>query len=161
MDLRQIRELIKLVDESGLTSLELEEEGFKIVLKKETKKLLIREPASGPPTGGQNISGNYALRSGIGEQVPISEDQPVIKDFLTINSPIVGTFYGSLPPGEEPFVRPGGKVRKGDTLCIIEAMKLMNEIEAEEDLQIMDILVQDGQMVEYGQPLFAIDIVNA
>lgn len=160
MDLIQIRELIKLVDESRLTTLELEEGGYKIVLKKETEKLFIREPAPGSPPGGQNIFGNYALKSGMGEQVSIPEDQPVLKDLLTIDSPIVGTFYGSPAPGEEPFVRPGGKVRKGDTLCIIEAMKLMNEIEAEEDLQIIDILVQDGQMVEYGQPLFSINTVN-
>lgn len=151
MDFKEIQELSKILGESNLTWLELEKDGFKIVLKKEVEKVVPKEvfqgyfsgqipegqPAGGQPTKTEEFAKPYA-------------------DKQTINAPIVGTFYASSSPEGEPFVQPGGRVKKGDALCIIEAMKLMNEIEAEEDLQIIDVLVKNGQMVEYGQPLFTV-----
>ena len=78
------------------------------------------------------------------------------EDLFLVKSPIVGTFYGSPSPGAEPFVKVGGYVEAGQTLCIVEAMKLMNEIEAETSGEVLRILAENGQPVEYGQPLFAI-----
>jgi acetyl-CoA carboxylase biotin carboxyl carrier protein len=82
--------------------------------------------------------------------------EPVKKEGVVVTSPIVGTFYGSPSPEVAPFVSVGSKVKKGEVLCIIEAMKLMNEIESEVDGEVIEILVQNEQMVEYGQPLFLI-----
>ncbi len=155
MDFKEIQELIKILDESNLTYLELEQDGSRIVLKKEATKYALQEAIPVIPPSGQ------ALSTGPG---PVSAPSPATEQQAevgqpageVIKSPIVGTFYAAASPEAEPFVKVGSMVKKGDTLCIIEAMKLMNEIEAEEDLVILDILVQDGQMVEYGQPLFLI-----
>lgn len=153
MDLKEIKELIKIIDESELTTLELEREGFRILLKKE-ERIFSREvsqavpyapasPSALPVPSVPTASGRETENAGLpGQQ--------------TIDSPIVGTFYSAPAPDENPFVHPGSSVKQGDTLCIIEAMKLMNDIEAEENLQILDVLVKDGEMVEYGQPLFAV-----
>jgi acetyl-CoA carboxylase biotin carboxyl carrier protein len=83
--------------------------------------------------------------------------QPLEQKFLEISSPMVGTFYRAPAPGEQPFVEIGDRVRVGQTVCIIEAMKLMNEIEAEVSGQIIDVLVHNGEPVEYGQPLMRIN----
>jgi len=152
MDLKQIEELIKMVDTSSLTTFELEEEGLKIVLKKEKEKIITKEMQTAPLALNPVPTANSTETTGAATVAPQKPetDQP------TITSPIVGTYYASSSPGAQPFVNVGSIVKKGDTLCIIEAMKLMNEIEAEEDVQIIDILVKDGQMVEYGQPLFIV-----
>ncbi|UWG97015.1 acetyl-CoA carboxylase biotin carboxyl carrier protein [Dehalobacter sp. DCM] len=160
MDLNEIKELIKMIDESNLTVFELEKEDFKIVLKKETEKVLCRDNAIPYPGvyAEQNfLRGTHNASPGDWEQgAPTEKTAPSVSLAETINSPIVGTYYAASSPGGEPFVQAGTKVSKGTTLCIIEAMKLMNEIEAEEDLLIVNVLVQDGQMVEFGQPLFEI-----
>lgn len=156
MDINEIKELIKIIDESKLTEFELEKEDFRIVLKKETEKVIFRESAM--------QAENYPLKTAYNGGNPMEREQgafaekaaPQVSLADTINSPIVGTFYASSSPGGVPFIQADSKVSKGTTLCIIEAMKLMNEIEAEEDLQILKVLVQDGQMVEFGQPLFEI-----
>ncbi|AFV03736.1 MULTISPECIES: acetyl-CoA carboxylase biotin carboxyl carrier protein [unclassified Dehalobacter] len=150
MDLKEIQELIKMVDESGLTEFELKQEDYKIVLKKEKLPPMF-QPAFQPVQSF--MTGAAAGRETVTPEQPSSK----IEASQTINAPIVGTFYLAPSPGEKPFVSAGSKVKKGDTLCIVEAMKLMNEIEAEEDLQILSILVDDGQMVEFGQPLFEIN----
>lgn len=147
MNFKEIQELIKIVEESNLTTVEVEQEGFKIVLKKKVEKIVSPE----------------RIEAGYPRQLPLEPvaaspgipDSPTTEQ-ETIKSPIVGTFYSSSSPGDPPFVTAGSKVDKGSILCIIEAMKLMNEIEAEEDVSILEVLVQDGQMVEYGQPLFVI-----
>lgn len=167
MDLKEIQELIKIVDESKLTTLELEQEGFKIVLKKEVDKIISKEMVQGVYTGqltGGQVGSEKLLSAGAGSAEVASEKDQIIpresnlsENQTIINSPIVGTFYASSSPDEEPFVQQGVNVKKGDTLCIIEAMKLMNEIEADEDFQIIDILAKDGQMVEYGQALFVVN----
>ena len=141
MNFKEIQELIRIVDESGLTTVEVEQDGFKIVLKKKIEKIISSERVEPTYTGPSQ------------EHQMTGEER---KDFETIKSPIVGTFYSSSSPGQPPFVTVGTKVAKGEILCIIEAMKLMNEIEAEEDVVILEILVQDGQMIEYGHPLFRI-----
>jgi len=151
MDLKDIQELIKLVSESNLTALELEKEGLKLILKKEALPVgnIVGPGELSPATAGE-------YQRGQGQQAGPEQLSPQEPATQTVNAPIVGTFYAAPAPGAEPFVRPGSLVKPGDTLCIIEAMKLMNEIEAEEELIIVDVLVKDGQMVEYGQPLFAV-----
>lgn len=155
MDLKDIKELINIIGESNLTTMELEQEGFKLVLKKES-------PAQGNQTfvpAGQVLpQGGYPTGySGEGERSIMDKPVKPLHDYRTVKSPIVGTFYAAPSPDAEPFVQVGCNVKKGDILCIVEAMKLMNEIEAEEDFKIIDILVKDGEMVEYGQPLFVIE----
>jgi biotin carboxyl carrier protein len=127
MEFKEIQELIKLIDNTGLTSFEMEKENFKISINKETNKIFSQEV--------------------------VQQETPQYPKVIT--SPIVGTFYIAPAPGATPFVQPGSKVKKGQTVCIIEAMKLMNEIQADEDMEIIEVLVADGEMVEYGQPLFA------
>jgi acetyl-CoA carboxylase biotin carboxyl carrier protein len=156
MDLKEIQELIKIVDQSDLTTFELEKEGLRVVLKKEVEKIVSREMVQGG-FPDQHFAGNVPTGTLPAEKTSLGKEETNVPvDNPTINSPIVGTFYSSSAPGEPPFIQPGGRVKKGDILCIIEAMKLMNEIEADEDLRIIDILVKDGQMVEYGQPLFVV-----
>jgi acetyl-CoA carboxylase biotin carboxyl carrier protein len=150
MDLKEIQELIKMVDTSGLTEFELKQEDYQITLKKEKLQPMF-QPAFQPAQSF--MTGNAAGKETVTPEHPNSKTEAL----QTIDSPIVGTFYLAPSPGEKPFVNVGSKVKKGDTLCIVEAMKLMNEIEAEEDLQILSILVNDGQMVEFGQPLFEIN----
>jgi acetyl-CoA carboxylase biotin carboxyl carrier protein len=137
MNFKEIQELIKIVEESNLTTIELEKDGLRLILKKENTQKIFSEK---PPEVESAAKGQYSSEVA-----------------QTINAPIVGTFYASSSPESEPFVQTGSRVKKGDTLCIIEAMKLMNEIEADEDLEIVKVFVQDGQMVEYDQPLFAVN----
>lgn len=152
MDYKAIEELIKTVSDSKLTLLEIESEGIKIKMEKLKEQVIIdRIPEVVKTIAAQ-------------EQAPaLAETKPALekaeepeKEGFIVTSPIVGTFYASSGPDAEPFVNVGSKVKKGDTLCIIEAMKLMNEIECEVDGTVTEILVQNEDMVEYGQPLFRI-----
>ncbi len=148
MEFKEIQELIKIIDESNLTSFELEKEGFRLSLQKEVQKIYSREIVQ------QGVFTEPASGQMSAQALVQTSDMP--KDRQTVDCPIVGTFYTAPSPGESPFVLAGSKVKKGDVLCIIEAMKLMNEIEAEEDLEILEVLATNGQMAEYGQPLFAV-----
>ena len=136
---------------SKLTELEIEfPDGIKISMKKEDgKKLSAPVPAVvSQPQPPMNITP---------AQVPMEIKQETSKmEGKVVKSPMVGTFYSKSAPTAEAYVKIGSKVKKGDTLCIIEAMKLMNEIESEFDGEIVEILVNDDEMVEYNQPLFVI-----
>lgn len=151
MEYHEIKKLMDDMGNSKLTELEIEfPDGIKISMKKEDeKKLSAPAPAvmqqAGPP---MNI---------IQAQAPIEVKTEEAKmQGNVVKSPMVGTFYAKASPTAEAFVKVGSKVKKGDTLCIIEAMKLMNEIESEFDGEIIEILANDDEMVEYGQPLFVI-----
>ncbi len=151
MEYQEIKKLMDDMGNSKLTELEIEfPDGIKISMKKEDgKKLAAPVPAvipqAQPP---MNI---------IQAQAPLEVKNEVTKpEGNIVKSPMVGTFYSKSSPTADPFVKIGSKVKKGDTLCIIEAMKLMNEIESEFDGEIVDILVNDDEMVEYGQSLFII-----
>ncbi|ADY57300.1 acetyl-CoA carboxylase, biotin carboxyl carrier protein [Syntrophobotulus glycolicus DSM 8271] len=148
MELNEIKELVKLLDESSLTWLELELDGSRILLKKE-KQLTAAGKQEVPVSVPAAASAVQAE-----EPDPVQPAAKYREDLITVSSPIVGTFYSAASPEAEPFVEENSKVKKGDPLCIIEAMKLMNEIEAEQDLEIVEILITNGEMVEYGQPLF-------
>ena len=137
MELKEITDLITAVSKSSLSEFSLEEGNLKLTLK--AKNLSILENDFNTDTEKKS------------ELKPKQE-----KNGITITSPLVGTFFDSPSPSAEPFVKVGDKVEKGQTIAIIEAMKLMNEIEAEYDGIVTDVLVENEAVVEYGQPLFVI-----
>ena len=147
----EIKEFIKVLEESSLSVLEIQkEDGCKIHLEK-------AQPA-------QQIVNTIPVANGVAAPVPVMPTDaapapaaPAADSARTINAPIVGVFYAASAPGKAPYVSVGKKVKKGDVVCIIEAMKCMNEIQAEEDGEIVEVLVKDGELVEYGQPLFKIN----
>ena len=151
MEYNEIKKLMDDMGNSKLTELEIEfPDGIKISMKKDdAKKLSAPVPAVvAQPQPPMNI---------IQAQAPVEvKSQETKVEGNVVKSPMVGTFYSKSSPTADCFVKIGSKVKKGDTLCIIEAMKLMNEIESEFDGEVVDILVSDEDMVEYGQPLFII-----
>lgn len=156
MDLKLIKNILELISESDVNEVSLEEGDFKIKVKKQGEVQQVSytqpappQPAAHPPAPSQPQQKAPAPSEGTGS----GEDQPAGD---TVTSPIVGTFYNSPDPDSDPFIKVGDKVSKGDTLCIIEAMKIMNEIEAEFSGTVQKILVEDAQPVEFEQPLFII-----
>lgn len=143
MDIRKIKKLIELLQESGLAEIEIKE-------GEESVRINRGGPAQATPAVMHSVP---ALTS-----APTAEarSEPAIVERYTANAPMVGTFFASPTPGTPPFVTIGQQIKKGDVLCIIEAMKIMNQIEADRDGIIAAILVENGQPVEFGQPLFAI-----
>ncbi|TAN40815.1 MAG: acetyl-CoA carboxylase biotin carboxyl carrier protein [Nitrospirae bacterium] len=144
MELEDLKSLIELLKETDITELQVEKEGTKVKIKREKLFGTIEIPAHKPQ--------GMLPEGGIREMV--EEDN---QRLITITSPIVGTFYKSPTPEAPAFVETGAKVRKGQVLCIIEAMKLMNEIECEADGTVVKALIENGQPVEYGEPLFLIE----
>jgi acetyl-CoA carboxylase biotin carboxyl carrier protein len=152
MDLRKLKTLIDLVAESGIAEIEVTEGEDKVRIVKHASaavavaapaQVAAALPASLPAASTQPIAAP-------------SEAAPTEPKGNVVKSPMVGTFYRSPSPGAKPFIEVGQMVKPGDTLCIIEAMKLLNEIEAEVAGEVKEILVENGQPVEYGQPLFVI-----
>ncbi len=150
MDLRKLKKLIDLVQESGIAELEITEGEEKVRI---TRALAAPAPLYSPHPMTYAVPGAAPVAAPATAD-PVS-DTPVIEGHV-VKSPMVGTFYRSPSPGAEAFVEVGQAVSAGDTLCIIEAMKLMNEIEADQGGVIKAILVENGQPVEYGEPLFII-----
>ena len=146
MDVTKIESLARLMQETGLTALELSE--GETTLKLERRQEVIAAPAA-PAAVPAVPAGAQAL--GVTHEAP----QPA-KEGTLVLSPTVGVFYSAPSPDARPFVEVGDQVKKGDTLCIIEAMKLMNEIPAEVDGTVAEICVGNGQVVEFDQPLFRI-----
>ncbi len=143
IDLQQIQALLRILEKRDVTEFEFEDEHVRL--------RLVRGVAFSAPreTTSQIIAAPVAASA----SAPVANVEPE-HDYIT--SPFVGTFYGSPGPGKPPFVAPGTAVKSGQTLCIIEAMKLMNEIEAEEDAVIEERLIQEGQPVEFGSKLFRV-----
>ena len=157
MDLRKLKKLIDLVQESGIAELEVKEGEESVRI---TRTVGSQQTVYLPQGGMNNIqSAPSAGGSGGGRllesDLPAEVAPPVVEGH-TVKSPMVGTFYRSSTPGGKAFVDIGQEVTEGETLCIIEAMKLMNEIEADASGVIKQILVESGQAIEYGQPLFVI-----
>jgi acetyl-CoA carboxylase biotin carboxyl carrier protein len=152
MDRDEIRAILDLMRENDLVEFELEQEGVKVRLKKAAPQPSSAPAGSAPvPPPGREVpppdtSGQSAPLA------PASEDV----DLAIVKSPIVGTFYRASEPGAPPFVDLGEVVKKGQVLCIIEAMKLMNEINADCDGELVKVYVENGQAVHYGERLFAI-----
>ncbi|MBI5101831.1 MAG: acetyl-CoA carboxylase biotin carboxyl carrier protein [Nitrospirae bacterium] len=143
MELDDLKSLIELLRETDITDLQVEKEGTKVRIKREKLFGSIEIPAHRHPAARETVS-----------QEPPAED---LQRLVTVTSPIVGTFYKSSTPEAPPFVESGSKVKKGQVLCIIEAMKLMNEIECDTDGVVARVLIENGQPVEYGEPLFLIE----
>ncbi|MHB1676321.1 MAG: acetyl-CoA carboxylase biotin carboxyl carrier protein [Sulfuriferula sp.] len=148
MDLRKLKKLIDLVEESGIAELEITEGEEKVRIARAT-------PAPTHPyyMGGMPMPMVAPMMNAAPPANPIAE--PVIEGHV-VKSPMVGTFYRAASPGAKSFVELGQSVTAGDTLCIIEAMKLLNEIESDHTGVVKAILVENGQPVEYGEPLFII-----
>ena len=157
MDLQYVRKLVKLLSESTIDEIEIEEEGSKIRVARNPHGAPVLQAAAFPSAAQQAAALQAAAPQGVpAEPAPPSPQAPAAAGLHEIKSPIVGTFYRSPAPDAAPFVQVGSVIRPGAVLCIVEAMKLMNEIEADVAGTITGILVEDGQSVEYGQPLFKI-----
>jgi acetyl-CoA carboxylase biotin carboxyl carrier protein len=156
MDLRKLKKLIDLVQESGIAELEVKEgeESVRITRAVGTQQTVYLPHTAMDGMQGAPGGAGPGVRPAAAEM--IAEAAPAVVDGHTVKSPMVGTFYRSATPGGKAFVDIGQSVSEGETLCIIEAMKLMNEIEADKTGVIKQILVENGQAVEYGQPLFLI-----
>ena len=164
VNMDELRELISLIQENGFAEFELEREGFRIHVRRNLAGSEAAASSAGArvaddaPTPPANAASSGARASatpdhpGARSETAASEDQ----DLQMIPSPIVGTFYRSASPNSDPFVKIGSRVEPDSVVCIIEAMKLMNEIQAETSGEVVKIYVENGQPVEYGQPLFGI-----
>ena len=149
MDLRKLKTLIDLVSDSNVSELEITEaEGKVRIVKSSGAPLVIQQPAMPMPVAPAAAQIAAA---------PAAEAVPAVETRHAVKSPMVGTFYRSASPGAKPFVEVGDVVKEGDTICIIEAMKILNEIEVDKSGTVNKILCENGQAVEYGQPLFLID----
>lgn len=149
MEYEKIKQLMEDMGNSKLTAIDIDfPDGTKISMKKEEKQVV---------TVAENIPMENVSTKEI-EKVETTEDnqEEKVEEGNIVKSPMVGTFYLKPSPNSEPYVQVGQKVKKGDVLCIVEAMKLMNEIESEFDGEVKEILVKDGEPVEYGKPLFVI-----
>ena len=160
LKVQEIRELIKLIDHSNIDEFIFEHEGSKIQMKKNTTEMVNVVQSTIQPTvemvhkaktAEQPMKQAMNLET-INEPVETAEDAGLKR----IVSPMVGTFYQSSSPDVDAYVKAGSKVTKDTIVCIVEAMKLFNEIEAEVDGEIVEVLVKNGQLVEYGQPLFLV-----
>ena len=150
MNLRQIRELVRLLESSSLSVLEIEEADLRVRLEKgQTAKLAEPAAAALPQTVPAAAPAQTAPAS-----APVADGTVDFNRLKEVKSPLVGIFYAAPSPGAEPFAGVGSRVKKGDVLCVVEAMKLMNEITADVDGEVIDVCVQNGQVVEYGQILF-------
>jgi acetyl-CoA carboxylase biotin carboxyl carrier protein len=161
LKVQEIRELIKLVDQSSIDEFVYESEGSKIKMKKNAvETVTVSQPQQVviPATQPQKVTEPVVVQEV--QSVPAQPVQEVVKEDSSnlhkITSPMVGTFYQSPSPDADAYVKPGSKVSKDSVVCIVEAMKLFNEIEAEINGEVVEILVKDGQLVEYGQPLFLV-----
>ena len=148
MDLRKLKTLIDLVSESNVSELEITEAEGKVRIVKSSgvPMMMMHQPA-------MNMVPNHQFQAA----APAPEAPAAQAAGHAIKSPMVGTFYRSSSPGSNPFVEIGSVVKEGDTVCIIEAMKILNEIEADKSGTVTKILSENGQAVEYGQPLFMIE----
>ncbi len=182
MDLDKVQALLRLVNESGVAEVEVEEDGFKLVIRRQSATVMVQ------PSQGYPMPHSYAMPQGFPMQTgyppmqaapsyapspapaaaPPSAPAPAApaaapaepgsgEGEVLVRAPIVGTFYRASSPDADPFVKVGARVEVDDTLCIIEAMKLMNEIKCEQAGTIKEILVENAQAVEYDQPLFVVE----
>jgi acetyl-CoA carboxylase biotin carboxyl carrier protein len=154
MDLRKLKTLIDLVSDSNVSELEITEAEGKVRIVKGGGVQHMVTPAVVPLAAGAPAATAAALAP-VG--APATPSAPAAPAGHTVKSPMVGTFYRSASPGAKSFIEIGSQVKEGDTVCIIEAMKILNEIEADKSGTITQILVENGQAVEYGQPLFVIE----
>jgi acetyl-CoA carboxylase biotin carboxyl carrier protein len=151
VDLEKLKQLIAILEESGLSELEIEEEGSRIRLQK-PGFAMAPQPVQVPvPHAPVSHSDDDFELSAPGHKDAVLED-----GLVTIDAPMVGVFYSAPSPDDEPFVKPGDRVEVDQTVCIVEAMKLMNEVTSKTRGEIVRVLVDNAEPVEFGQPLFAV-----
>ena len=150
MDIRKVKKLIELLDESGIAEIEITEgeESVRISRYSQNAPVMAAAPAPPPP-----VAAAPAAAPSIAPAAPAEPEE----DGFEVKAPMVGTFYAASSPGAAPYVQVGDRVQEGDTLCIIEAMKMMNQIEADVSGVIKSIRMQNGEPVEFGQTLIVID----
>lgn len=153
MDFKQIQELIRMINKSNIGELSIEEKGFKVTIKQ--KQDAVQQVVSAPQTFYSQPSLPMAQPGASTDKAKPAIEAP--SNLLTIKSPMIGTFYRSPTPDKPSFVNIGDEVTAGKVVCIIEAMKLFNEIESELKGKIVKVLVDDASPVEYDQPLFLVD----
>ena len=153
MDLRKIKKLMELLEESGIAEIEVKEgeESIKLSRNITSSAAPLQQMVQQPMMAPQQQATQAA------PQVENKKDDSSNQNRNTVNSPMVGTFYASASPESKPFVTVGQSVKKGDTLCILEAMKMMNQVQAESDGKILEILIDNAEPVEFDQPLFVIE----
>ncbi len=148
IDIATLKEYIKVLEESSLQTLELSDG---------TDSIYLEKPAANGAAAPAPVPANVQVFAGTdGPTAVATIEQPAEANEKTINAPIVGVFYAAPSPDSEPYVSVGQRVKKGDIVCIIEAMKCMNEIQAEEDGEITAVLANNGELVEFDQPLFSV-----
>ncbi|PSL50970.1 acetyl-CoA carboxylase biotin carboxyl carrier protein [Salsuginibacillus halophilus] len=160
-DVNEIKELIRAVDRSSVGELEIKgDDKAKLTIKKEGQNTVVQTPvetqiqaAAPAPAPAAPVQ---APESSSGAPAQAAEEKEIDESLQKITSPMVGTFYRAPSPDSDVYVNPGDTVQQDSVVCIVEAMKLMNELEAEVSGEIKDILVEDGELVEYGQPLFTV-----
>jgi acetyl-CoA carboxylase biotin carboxyl carrier protein len=152
MDIRKVKKLIELLEESGIAELEISEGEESVRISRHPRMAMPAPVAVAPPQALPVAAAPLAKvpATAAGDQKPRNDDQ-------TITSPMVGTFYSASAPGAKPFVEIGQEIKVGQILCIIEAMKMMNQIESDKAGRITAVLAKNGEPVEFGQPLFIIE----
>ena len=156
MNLEEIKDLIKLVSKSGLGKVEIEREGFRISIKgSQAEPIMVQAaPMVAAPAP---IHAAAASAASAPATAPAADAAADDSKYITVKSPMIGTFYRTPGPDKDPFVNVGDTIQKGDKVCIIEAMKTFNEIEAEVSGKIVKMLVDNASPVDYDQPLFLVD----
>ncbi|HLF47220.1 MAG TPA: acetyl-CoA carboxylase biotin carboxyl carrier protein [Chitinophagaceae bacterium] len=157
MDFKQIQELIKMVNKSNIGELTVELKDFRVTIKQKEEKItqVVSSPVQAAPAY-PNIPSHIPAKSSI-EPATLSDDATAPVNTITIKSPMIGTFYRRSAPDKPDFVTVGSEINPGKVVCIIEAMKLFNEIESEVKGKIIKVLVEDASPVEYDQPLFLVE----
>jgi acetyl-CoA carboxylase biotin carboxyl carrier protein len=160
MDLNYLKKVIKILDSSNLNEIEIEEEGLKVRLSKGSGAPAAQAVHAAMPVMQAPIQTEAPQKSSTekSEAKTESGEASLPANVREVKSPMVGTFYRAPSPDADPFVNVGDDVKQGSIICIVEAMKLMNEIEAELSGKIVKILVEDAQAVEYNQPLFLVEV---
>lgn len=158
MNLSEIQDLIKFVSKTGVSEVEIEKKDFKIIIKSEIKTRKEEQTVYVQAPAPQMMQAPAAVAAPVAA-APAAPAVEAANDsnLITIKSPMIGTFYRSSSPDKDPFIQVGDTVQKGNPVCIIEAMKLFNEIESEISGKIVKVLVDDASPVEYDQPLFLVD----
>ena len=157
MDFKQIQELIRLINKSNIGEITVEEKGFKITIKQ--KQEAVQQVLAAPVYAAQPVAAALppAAANTAAEKTKPAAENTASSNLITIKSPMIGTFYRRASPDKPLFVEPGDEITPGKVVCIIEAMKLFNEIESEISGKVVKVLVDDASPVEYDQPLYLVE----
>jgi acetyl-CoA carboxylase biotin carboxyl carrier protein len=166
MNFKEIQDLIKLINKTNLTEFKMKDGEFNISIKKGDeqgdKAIVVQQPLMQYPSAQMPVQQAFQAPAAPAAPAPVTdakEEKADTSNYLEVRSPIVGTFYRSASPENPPFAKVGDKISTGDVVCIVEAMKLFNEIETEVSGTIVQVMVEDAQPIEYDQVLFLVDPV--